>query len=418
MSYLVVAALVWSAAVALVIVGYRREIGRAWREPALRRPVLIVESDDWGPGPDSDAAWLGRIAEVLRRYEDEHGRHPVVTIGVVLALPDPDHLRDGQFSRLTLADNRFRLVRERLAEGAASGVFALQLHGMEHFWPPALQVAAQADPEVARWLRWSDGKEPPRTEALPAHLQSRWVDASTLPTRALAAEAIVEAARDEVHAFSTVFGFPATVAVPPTFLWDERVECAWAESGIRYIVTPGVRYASRDRTGRLVADGEPIHTGQRGRKGVVYLVRDRYFEPALGHDAEHALAVLTEKTNAGQPTLLEMHRFNFTRDPVDAARAVAELDRLLAGALRAYPGLRFLTSAELGDRVAACEPELVHRHVVPRLAACIARLARIPRLRKFAWITGLALPFWALYWLAGSSGRAARAAAAGTRLAT
>lgn len=418
MSYLLVAALAWSVAVASVIFGYRREIGRAWREPALRRPVVIVESDDWGPGPDSDAAWLGRIADVLRRYQDEQGRHPVVTIGVVLALPDPDHPRKGQFSRLTLADERFRLVRERLVEGAGSGVFALQLHGMEHFWPPALQAAAQADPEVARWLRWFDGKQPPRTEVLPAHLQSRWVDASTLPTRALAAGEIVQAARDEVHAFSAVFGLPATVAVPPTFLWDERVERAWAESGIRYIVTPGQRYASRDRTGRLVADGPPIHAGQRGRNGVVYLVRDRYFEPALGHDAEHALAVLTEKTGTGQPTLLEMHRFNFTRDPVQAARAVDELDRFLAGALRAYPGVRFLTPAELGERLAAREPELVHRRVAPRLATCIARLARIPRLRKFAWITGLALPFWAFSRLAGSSTRAARAAAAGTRLAT
>jgi hypothetical protein len=418
MSYLIFAVLAWLAVVMAVVFRCRRELGRAWCEPTLRRPVLIVESDDWGPGPGSDAHWLARLAEMLRRHQDERGRHPVMTIGVVLALPDPAQARTGGFSRLTLEDERFRAIRERLVEGANSGVFALQLHGMEHFWPPALQAAARRDPQVAQWLRWSGGKQPPRTEALPPHLQSRWVDASGLPTLPLAGEAIADAAGAEVAAFSTVFGQRPVVAVPPTFVWDERVERAWAGHGVRYVVTPGRRYAGRDHAGRLVAEGAPIHTGERSGTGVTYLVRDRYFEPALGHDADHALAALAEKTAAGQPTLLEMHRFNFTGDPVAAARALDELDRFLARALRAYPGLRFLSTAELGDRTVARDRELVEPRVVPRIAAAVARLARIPRLRKLAWLTGLALPAWALVRLAGSSARGAGAAARGARLAT
>ena len=36
----------------------RREILAACREPVLRRPLLIIESDDWGPGPTDQAEAL------------------------------------------------------------------------------------------------------------------------------------------------------------------------------------------------------------------------------------------------------------------------------------------------------------------------------------------------------------------------
>ena len=61
-------------------------------------------------------------------------------------------------------------------DGMARGVFALQLHGLEHFWPPTLMASGAA--AVAAWLRQP---VPATTERLPSHLQSRWVDAGTLP---------------------------------------------------------------------------------------------------------------------------------------------------------------------------------------------------------------------------------------------
>ena len=37
---------------------HARTLIRLWREPALAAPVVIVESDDWGPGPVEDAEVL------------------------------------------------------------------------------------------------------------------------------------------------------------------------------------------------------------------------------------------------------------------------------------------------------------------------------------------------------------------------
>ena len=45
----------WLLVNGLLLAIYRREIGRLWREPVFRHPVLLVESDDWGPGPVEDA---------------------------------------------------------------------------------------------------------------------------------------------------------------------------------------------------------------------------------------------------------------------------------------------------------------------------------------------------------------------------
>src|SRR6266536_6301154 len=90
----IAAAIVWLAvSSALLALAYRRALSAAWREPVLRAPVLILESDDWGYGPLTQAERLDRIAEVLAGFRDASGRQPVATLGVVLAGPDTDRMR-------------------------------------------------------------------------------------------------------------------------------------------------------------------------------------------------------------------------------------------------------------------------------------------------------------------------------------
>ena len=179
-------ALLWLAgSCALLALAYRGAMAARWREPVLRAPVLIFESDDWGYGPDGQARALDRIAEALAAFRDRRGRHPVMTLGVVLAGPDTDRMRaEGcrTYHRVTLADPRLAPVREAMSRGAARGVFSLQLHGMEHFWPECLMRGAAANGPVRDWLT---GPGFPSTEALPPQLQSRWIDATELPSKPL-----------------------------------------------------------------------------------------------------------------------------------------------------------------------------------------------------------------------------------------
>ena len=63
--------MVWLlASGAMMFIYARREIIANWHEPVLRRPVLIIESDDWGAGPASQAAVLGEIARLLACFSD------------------------------------------------------------------------------------------------------------------------------------------------------------------------------------------------------------------------------------------------------------------------------------------------------------------------------------------------------------
>jgi hypothetical protein len=376
----------WLLLVAGVLIFFSRDLLALWREPVMRHPVMIIESDDWGAGPvAAQAAALQGLVDLLTRHRDQAGRHPVMTLALVLAVPDGAAIeRDGNYHRQLLDDPLFEPVRQAIARGRAAGAFALQLHGLEHYWPGGLMTVT--DPAVQAWLR---EPVPAVTEKLPAHLQSRWVDASVLPSRPLAEDVVAAAVAEEVRLFGRVFGEIPRVAVPPTFVWTAGVEREWAKAGVEFVVTPGLRSACRDATGLPNCDSGPLRTGQRGA-GVTYIVRSDYFEPERGHRAERALAALDWAGRQGRACLLETHRSNFIGDPAVAADAAKEIDRLFATSLGQNPALRFLSTEELGCALNRNDPAWVEQRFAPRLQAWLVRMRTLRGFWRLSRLTGLA----------------------------
>jgi len=412
LSLIIILIIAWIA----VMVGfgwpYRHTVVALWREPVLRYPVLIIESDDWGPGPEFHGLRLERLREVLSAHHDRHGHHPVMTLGVVLALPDTETLRANglqHYARLTLGQAQFEGLRSVIDRGIAEGVFALQLHGMEHYWPPALIAAARTNGAVRGWLT---GESLPNTEGLPSALQSRWIDASQLPSRPIPEGEVRAAVQQEIAAFAQIFGKRPALVVPPTFVWNATVEQAWADAGVVAIVTPGRRYEGRDAEGKLERSGLRLLNGQSSRSGPIYIVRDDYFEPALGHTAQRGLDALENKSRLGRPTLLETHRFNFTGDEAAAEAALAELDNLLTLACSRHPGVRFLSTEELARRLVAADPEWIESGFAARFWAWLWRLRHEPRVWRFAKFSGLALPVRALLWAGGAGAHGGKGSSA------
>lgn len=371
----------WGLAVAAILFPHRRVLIALWREPVMRHPVLIVESDDWGAGPVEQARALAAITDGLSRHRDGAGRSPVMTVALILALPEANVA-----TRLRPLDApEFASVLDALKAGIARGVLAPQLHGMTHFWPPALGRAALEQPQVATWLA-----APELTERLPSPLQSRWTDASVLPSRPLEVAAIHEAVAEEVALYARVLGAPPRVVVPPTFVWSADVEAAWAAADVRVLVTPGRRLTSRDGAGRPAGVDREMHSGERGEGGLIYLVRDDYFEPLLGHTPERALTALANKTALGRPCLLETHRNNFLLAAGgDPERALAALDELYRRALAETPSLRFLSCAELGRILREADPAWIEQDRRRRFTIWLRRIARLPRFGKAARLSGL-----------------------------
>lgn len=374
----------WTVLVLALTWVYRPLIVSLWREPSFRRPVLVLESDDWGAGPLAQVNALVGIGAVLEKYRDGEGRRPVLNLALVLAVPSGDDLDAiAVYRRLTLDATVFADVLDVLRQGAQRGLLALQLHGMEHFWPPTLLTSG--DSAVVNWLR-SD--VPAATERLPSALQSRWVDASTLPSRPLPAPAVHSAVAEEVAAFRRIVGQSPQVVVPPTFVWTREVERAWSAQGIEFIVTPGWRSTLRNDAGLPDGDEGPIVNGDR-LDGLTYLVRTDYFEPARGRDAAYALKALDNAVAQGRPCVLENHRDNFIFDAAQCQQSLAELDTLLAGALRRQPGLCFLATADLGRILRDADPHWVIRPWRERLPFMWQRLRSSGRLWKLMRLTGL-----------------------------
>ncbi len=376
---------IWVVLNTVLLLSYHRMLWRLWREPVFRHPVLVVESDDWGAGPLNQADALREIAAVLSRHADASGRAPTFNLSLVLAVPDgPAIQAGGAYRRVEIDTPLLQPIVSELMDGQARGLFALQLHGMEHYWPPA--VMASDDARVHAWLRQA---VPATTEDLPSALQSRWVNAAGLPSTPHADEAIRAAVVQEVQAYQRIFGTAPTVVVPPTFVWTRATERAWADQGVHCIVTPGWRYTGRDAQGLPDGDEGPIVNGDRSGD-LIYLVRNDYFEPGRGRDAEHALRALSLAAAQGRLCLLENHRDNFITDPQRQQESLIELDTLYREALKRHDDLRFLSSSEVAARLHARDPQWLILGGRERLPFLWQRLRHAGRLWKLMRLTGLA----------------------------
>ncbi len=251
------------AAAAIIVVLEARDVERLWREPTLKHAVMVLESDDWGAGPLEQAAALEAIAAVLRRFRDVSGRPPVLSVAVVLAVPDGKAISAAAdvYRNICLDHPALAPVLDALKRGEAEDVFSLQLHGLEHYWPPSLM--ASDDPQVHAWLR---EHSPVYTERLPPHLQSRWIAATNLPSSPLPDAEVQAAVACEIETFARVFSRPPAVVVPPTFVWTPVVERAWAANGVECVTTPGRRYTQLAADGAYVDDGQRFANGDRSAR--------------------------------------------------------------------------------------------------------------------------------------------------------
>jgi hypothetical protein len=388
--------IVWLLVQVVLLFVYRHALAAYWREPVLRYPVLVFESDDWGAGPLEQAQALDALRQILKGHRDQSGCYPVMTLGLILSIADTQAMRaakESAYIRLALDHARFEPVLTALRAGINEGVFVPQMHGLEHYWPPAVIAAARADVQVAEWLK-TNGIA--LSEDLPPRLQSRWIDAASLPSHPLPEAEIYAAVAEEVKVYMQIFGAKPAIAVPTTFVWSDVVERALAAHGVSCIITPGTRYESRDGQGRPSGDGKVILNGERGQGEVMYLVRNNYFEPKLGHRAEKGLDALALQTTCGRPTLLETHRFNFLGNPAQSKAALVELDRLLAEARAHYSELRFLSTQDIADAIASQDTSLIAIAPRARVHAWLVRISQMSRFWKLARFTGLIVPLWIL----------------------
>jgi hypothetical protein len=356
-----------------------RALVGGWR---CRRPVVVIESDDWGSlRTSSREAYdrlvalgypmerspygldaletdedLDRLFEVLDSVKDSRGRPACMTANMVTANPDFAKIREADFSEyfyepatVTLARSPDRQgVSRRQAEGLKRRLFVPQLHGREHI----------------RWWEWLEALRAGSAEArttfemgmcgvpLAASREGRgffappYQDAETLSRHGVDVGTLV---REGVELFEKQFGYRPLSTMVPGYLWTDAVEHHWADAGIRYIQgglfqlvpTPGGQKKRRHLL------------GEQGAAGGLYLVRNVGFEPGEGRGVDwlaRAAARADRALRFHKPAIIETHRMNFVGsiDPANRDRGLGLLAQLLRGLVDRRPDLVFLSSPELG----------------------------------------------------------------------
>ncbi len=371
---------------------YRNDIVRLIREPVLKHPVVIFESDDWGPGPLEQEQALLQINQLLSGFQDQNGNHPVMTLGLILAEPDAEKIAAADFSQYfkrTLLDIRYQALLTAIQSGQQQGVLSLHLHGLEHYWPSSIMLGAAENENIKQWLT---GNKQLMTEDLPSHMQSRWVNSVTLPSSHHNSDDIDQAITEEIKLYQQIFKIKPTTVVPPTFVWTDTVESAYAKHDFKTFITPGRQCDGRDSNGHPAANGRTFYNGEI-KNDLLFLVRNDYFEPALGHKAEKTLHNIKDKTACGRPALLEMHRFNFISGATKNAQSLNELERLLKMINDHFTDIRFLSAEQLSELYRnyhqGIESDYIIRTPIKRIRFIFARIKQFFEFNRYAKYSGI-----------------------------
>ncbi len=396
----------WIACLSLLWLWKKDLFKKTWREPYFHETLVLIESDDWGPGGEIHADRLQSLLECLAQHKDSIGRNAILTADIVLAVPDTAAISNSSppsYHRRFL-EFGFPNIHKAMMEGIRQETLVPQLHGLEHLNGEAFTACYVAkDPRVDQafsdtgWWDW---------ETLDSPLQGHYVDGSHLPTTPITSDLARDIITKATKTFEQIFGQPSHSTVAPCYLWNHVIAEIWYEHGIRYIQTAGYRCTSRDVDGMYQQDPPLIRPGDQSDGGQCYLVRNVMYEPVDGKNTpDTAFKEAIEVYQQALPITISTHRYNYTRGDEAFDNSLAGLDHLLSHMRDTLPHLRFLSSPELGTAMeSSLEPIQNHfsgtkwppvRRLsdIKKISAFFYRLKkRHPKLLKLCLITGLIIP--------------------------
>lgn len=355
---------------------YRNSRGRK-----LKNKYLVIESDDWGSiRQPSIEAWryqlknipeterdpffyydalemnqdMERLFEVLVKYRDCQGNHPIITCDYAVANPDFEKIRKSNFEEYAYepftitasaydgSDNLLQLIRE----GTSEGIWRPQLHCREHVqisrWMEALRLG---DPLI-RWafdnrmISTADVVVPENHYAYMDAFNYRVTDTAIIQT-------IVE---DAVELFASLFGYKSETFVASCYVWNDALEEILSGLGIRWMQGSWYQWIpSETEPGRFIRKKHYNGTNSRYQQ---YLVRNCIFEHSLFGDDQCVATCLKQIESAfrwNQPAILSSHRVNYMGRLVTAngENGTRLLDELLKEIISRWPGVIFISSDRL-----------------------------------------------------------------------
>lgn len=349
-----------------------------WR---TNRKIIVFESDDWGsirmPSKDvfnklkksgipvennlfnlydslESNTDIESLFEVLSRFTDKNGNHPVFTGICVVANPDFEKIKEAKYSNyffepFTETLKRYpnhNKVHELWNEGNKKRLFVPQLHGREHL-------------NVNGWLRdLQEGNK----HTLLAFEERLWGITSPLINKEYQAAFEPEVPEDidyhksviieGIELFYNLLGYNPTFFVPPNGPFNLILEKTLQQKGIRYITLSKIQ---KEPFGNNKYKIHFRYLGKKNQFGQIYLSRNANFEPSAGgtQTVEKCLKEIDIAFKMKKPAIITTHRVNYigSIESFNRDRGLKELNSLLQSILKIWPDVEFLTSVELGTLI-------------------------------------------------------------------
>lgn len=343
------------------------------------RHIVVIESDDWGsirmpskevydrllkegyrvdlhPYEKYDSLAteedLSSLFEILSKYSDRKGRHPIITANCAVANPDFEKIEQSEFTQyyyepFTTTLKRYNECKNSFVlwqQGIKNKVFMPQFHAREHL-------------NVARWLDVLRNGDSDNIFAFKQGMIGVFpkdnhkignVFQVALDNSKYEDQPIEEIISEGLDLFEKIFGFKSKTFIAPCYTWRPEIEKVLKEKGVSGL--QGMVY-------QKVPGGNYIRhwMGTKNQYGQVYMIRNAFFEPSLrGDDHDEVNECLYRIKCAfrwNKPAIVSAHRINFIGAIHEENREknLKSLSVLLSSILRQWPDVEFMSSYELCD---------------------------------------------------------------------
>ncbi len=308
---------------------------------------------------------LEALFEILSKYKDSKGNHPIITTNFVTANPDFKKIKKSEYNEYhyELFTDTYKHycnnsdTFEVCKQGISNKLIYPQFHGREHL-------------NVNRWIKALKRNQHETRLAF----QNEMFGLSTTITKenrksymaALDFDDISEMSDQKkiliegLRLFKEIFGYESETFIAANYIWHSSLENTLASCGVKTLqgsfkqISPsGDGHRSRQIRHRM---------GEMNDVGQIYLTRNAVFEPSLNISPDPVADCLKEIETAfrwGKPAIICSHRLNFigSIEKENRDKNLKLLNKLLGKILRKYQNVEFMSTDSLGKTIKADKAE-------------------------------------------------------------
>ncbi len=348
--------------------------------------IVVIESDDWGTIRMASKSAFNRLKssgvnvesnpfnkydtlesnedmlhlyELLDRYKDRNGNHPIITSNTIVANPDFERIRQSDFTEyyyelftdtLTTYPNRNQ-VKKLVDLGHEKRFFKAQFHGREHV-------------NVKQWMRRLKEGDLNYLKAFEERVfgieetQKKTIRGNFMAAFDFESSAdkmyVNQTIEDGLTIFKKLFGFSSDSIIAPAAVWHSDSEKVMSENGVKYV--QGFVIQNMPKIGADEYLKKFHYLGQTNSFNQKYLVRNCYFEPSTNQNFDWVSNCLKQIKMAflfNKPAIISMHRINFVGGIEEKNRieSLSKFADLLNSIMKNWPDVEFKSSDELGDLI-------------------------------------------------------------------